>query len=214
MIVTHIQQRFGYQALRRASELMQTRETLSTGMEAVDDLLNGGLLKGATHSLSGQATSGATTLLYRAIASLQAQGAPTVYLDMEDLFDPPNAAAAGVQMDRLLLIRRTPLKRALFLIRCLAQHQLPCLSVVDNPPTLPLAQLKTTLRHAPLTLVCLSPQPLPQMQVALQCQRQSWRLNNQDIIGFDSDLRLIAHPFLPCRQRRMSFALPKEETNV
>ena len=58
MIVTHIQQRFGYQALRRASEPMQVHETLSTGMEAVDGLLDGGLLKGATHSLSGQATSG------------------------------------------------------------------------------------------------------------------------------------------------------------
>lgn len=214
MIVTQIQQRFGYQTLRRASELLQARETLSTGMETVDDLLDGGLLKGVTHSLSGQATSGATTLLYRTIASLQAQGIPVVYLDMEDLFDPPNAAATGVQIDRLLLISRTSLKRALFLIRCLAQHQLPCLLVVDNPPSLPLAQLKATLRHAPLTLVSLSPQPLSQMQVALQCQRQSWQLNNQDIIGFNSDLCLIAHPFLPCRQRRMSFAVPREEIDV
>lgn len=214
MTVTQIQQRFGYQTLRRASELLQARETLSTGMETVDDLLDGGLLKGVTHSLSGQATSGATTLLYRTIASVQSQDIPAVYLDMEDLFDPPNAAATGVQIDRLLLISRTSLKRALFLIRCLAQHQLPCLLVVDNPPTLPLAQLKATLRHTPLTLVSLSPQPLSQMQVALQCQRQSWQLNNQDIIGFNSDLCIIAHPFLPCRQRRMSFAVPREEIDV
>ena len=214
MIVTHIQRRFGYHALRRASELMQAHETLSTGMEAVDGLLDGGLLKGATHSLSGQATSGATTLLYRMIASVQAQGIPAIYLEMGDLFDPPNAAAAGVQIDRLLLISQTSLKRALFLIRFLAQHQLPCLLAVDNPPTLPLAQLKATLRHAPLTLISLSPQPLSQMQVVLQCQRQSWQLDNQDIIGFNSDLCLIAHPFLPCRQRRMSFAVPREETNV
>lgn len=111
MIVTHIQQRFGYQTLRRASELLQVRETLSASMETVDDLLDGGLLKGVTHSLSGQATSGATTLLYRTIASVQAQGIPAVYLDMEDLFDPPNAAATGVQIDRLLLISQTSILR-------------------------------------------------------------------------------------------------------
>ena len=51
--------------------------------------------KGAAHNIAGQPTSGATSLLYGAVASLQAQGAPVVYLDMGRLFDPPNAAAAG-----------------------------------------------------------------------------------------------------------------------
>ena len=45
-LVSGIQQRFGYQTLRRASELMGTRATLSTGMDAVDELLDGGLLQG------------------------------------------------------------------------------------------------------------------------------------------------------------------------
>ena len=213
-LVSGIQQRFGYQTLRRASELMGTRATLSTGMDVVDELLDGGLLQGAAHNIAGRPTSGATSLLYGTVASLQAQGAPVIYVDMGRLFDPPNAAAAGVQIENLLLLSETALKHALFLIRALAQHQLPCLIVLDHPAMLPLAQLKPVLRNAPLTLLALSSQPLEQMQVVLQCRWRDWQLENGDVTGFSSDLHLLAHPFLPMRQRSMRFAIPKEETCV
>ena len=238
LLVTDIQQRFGYQMLRRAAELAPIRETLATGLTAVDELLDGGLLRGATHSISGAPTSGATSLLYQAVASVQAQGIAVVYLDMSGLFDPPNAAAAGIEIERLLLLSGTSLQHTLFLIRTLAQQQLPCLVVIDHPPALPLVQLKAVLRDAPLTLLALSPQLLSpgggefgyraqaklpgsfsperqgvseKMQVALECDRQDWRLEHGDLVGFNSELRLTAHPFLPFRQVRLSFDIPLEE---
>ena len=211
LLVADIQQRFGYQAFCRAAELAPTRETLPTGIRAVDELLDGGLLRGATHCLSGEPTSGATSLLYQAVAGAQAQGLPVVYLDMGRLLDPPNAAAAGVELERLLLLSATPLKQALFLIRSLAQQRLPCLLALDHPAALPLAQLKAILRDAPLTLLALSPMPLPGMQVALECQRQDWRMERGDAVGFVSELRLTAHSFLPFRQVRVSFDIPREE---
>ena len=212
MLVADIQQRFGYQTLRPAAELAPFRETLATGLAAVDQLLDGGLLRGAAHSISGEPTSGATSLLYAAVASAQAQGVPVVYLDLGGLFDPPNAAAAGIDIERLLLLSRTSLKHTLFLIRALAAQQLPGLLVIDHPPALPLAQLKAVLRDAPMTLLALSPQPLAGLQVALACQRADWRRERGDIIGFNSELRLTAHPFLPFRQVRLTFAIPREET--
>ena len=211
LLVADIQQRFGHQALRRAAELVSIRETLSTGIAGADKLLEGGLLRGATHGISGQLTSGATSLLYAAVASAQGQALPIVYLDMGGLFDPPNAAFAGIEIERLLLLSRTSLKHALFLLRALALRQLPCLVVIDQPQVLPLAQLKAILRDAPLTLLALSPQPLPQMQVALGCQRLAWQMERGDVIGFSSELRLTAHPFLPFRQRDVSFVIPQEE---
>ncbi len=214
LLISGIQQRFGYQTMRRASELVQIRATLSTGMAVLDDLLDGGLLQGATHQIIGQPTSGATSLLYRVVANVQGQGLPIIYLDMGHLFDPPNAAAAGVQIERLLLLSGTALEHALFLIRYLAQHQLPCLVVLDQPKALPFAQLKPVLRNAPLTLVVLSARTLGQMQVVLQCRRCDWDLERGDVAGFSSDLRLLAHPFLPFRQCSMSFVIPKEETHV
>ena len=211
LLVADIQQRFGYQTLRPAAELAPPRETLSTGIAAADELLDGGLLRGATHCLSGQPTSGATSLLYSAVASAQAGGLTVVYLDMARLFDPPNAAAAGVEIERVLLLKGASLKPALFLLRSLAQQQLPCLVVVDQPSALPLTQLKAVLRDAPLTLLALAPQPLSAMQVALECRRQDWRLEQGDIIGFNSELRLTAHPFLPYRQVRVTFPIAREE---
>lgn len=240
LLVADIQQRFGYQAFCRAAELAPLRETVPTGMRALDELLDGGLLSGATHCISGEPTSGATSLLYHAVAGAQAQGLPVLYLDMGRLLDPPNAAAAGVALERLLLLSGTPLKQALFLIRSLAQQRLPCLVAVDHPAALPLAQLKAVLRDAPLTLLALSPSSLPgplggsdygyrdrakapasfspgrrglseNMQVALECERQAWRMERGDAVGFISELRLTAHPFLPFRQVRASFDIPREE---
>jgi len=236
MLLTDIQQRFGYQMLRPAAELTPIRETLPTGLTAVDELLDGGLLRGATHCINGRPTSGATSLLYAAVASAQAQGIAVVYLDMGLLFDPPNAAAAGIAIERLLLLSGTSVQRTLFLIRALAQQRLPCLLVIDQPPALPLGQLKAVLRDAPLTLLALSSQLLGgeyaypsqpelgtapsaerqrfsgQMQVMLECERGDWRMERGDLVGFNSELRLTAHPFLPYRQVRLSFDIPPEET--
>lgn len=211
LLVTDIQQRFGYQLLRRATEPTPIPETLSSGLRAVDELLDGGLLRGATHCISGAPTSGATSLLYAAVASAQAQAAPVVYLDLGGFFNPPKAAAAGIAIERLLLFSEISVQPALLLIRYLAQRQLPCLVVVDQPPALPLAQLKTVLRDAPLTLLALSPQPLTQMQVALECERGGWRRERGERVRFNSEVRLTVHPFLPFRQVRLSFDLPRQE---
>lgn len=212
MLVADIQQRFGFQTLRPAAELAPVREMLPTGLRAADELLDGGLLCGAIHCISGEPTSGATSLLYQAVAGAQAQGLPVVYLDMGGRLDPPNAAAAGVELGRLLLLNGVALKHALFLIRYLAQQQLPCLIALDHPAALPLAQLKAILRDAPLTLLTLSPRPLPGMQVTLECQRQDWLMGRRDVTGFISELRLTTHPFLPYRQVRATFDIPREET--
>ena len=211
MLAADMQQRFGYQTLMPAAELRQCYHTISTGLTAVDELLDGGLLRGAAHCLSGQPSSGATSLLYHALASAQTQGIAVVYLDMSRLFDPPNAAAAGVEIERLSLIRGASSKHALFLLRALARQQQPCLVVIDQPNTLPLTQLKSLLRDAPLTLLVLAHQPLRGMQVALSCRRADWRVKRGDIIGFNSQVRLTAHPFLPRRQVRLTFAIAREE---
>ena len=206
-----IERRFGHRALRRAAELARSRATLPTGLPAVDALLDGGLLRGAAHSLSGTPTSGATSLFYAAIASAQGQETPAVYLNMAGLFDPPNAAAAGVRLDSLPVLDADDLAQALFLLRGLAGQALPCLVALDNPQALPLSQLRSALRDAPLTLLALSPAPLAGMQVSLALRRCAWQSARGDVTGFTSRLQLRAHPFLPTRQATVHFAIPREE---
>lgn len=203
--VTKMSQRFDYQTHSPAAVLAPVRETVPTGMRAVDELLDGGLLVGGAHCVSGEPTSGASSLLYRAVASAQAQGIPVLYLDMAGHFDRAKAAAAGVDHERLLLPSESSLKQALLLIRSWARRGLPGLVVYDHPSPLPLARLKASLRNAPFTLLALSPRTLPGMQVSLECQRQEWRMERGRAVGFISEVRLTAHPFLPYRQVRACF---------
>ncbi len=210
-LIADVQHRFGHQALKRASNMIIERETLSTGIATLDAMLEGGLLKGATHSLSGKPTSGATSLVYQIVASIQKQKIPVVYLDMANLFDVPNAVSMGIQTEDLLLAQSVSLKNTLFLIQTLAKHRIPCLLVVDTPDLLPLTQVKSALRKGLITLITLSTKPLLDMQVSLQCQHKSWRFEGEDVVSFTSDVRLCHHPFLSSGQIELSFAVPKED---
>ena len=210
-LVTRLEQRFGYQALRPAAELAPSRAILPTGIASVDALLDGGLLRGSAHSLSGAPTAGATSLFYAAIASAQARDLPVVYLDAAGLFDPPNAAAAGIALERLLLLDARHLPPAWLLLRQLATQALPCLVACDHAQALPLTQLRAALRDAPLTLLALSPRQLHGMPVALSLRRRHWQIARGDVTGFTSELLLRAHPFLPKRQAQIHFSIPREE---
>ena len=209
--VAEMRQHVGYQTISPAAELAPMREPLPTGMRAVDELLDGGLLSGGTHCISGEPTSGATSLFYQAVASVQAQGIPVLYLDMARLLDPPKASAAGIDLGRLQLLSGSPLKQTLLLIGSLARRGLPGLVALDHPAPMLLAQLRASLRQSPLTLLALSPGPLVGMQVSLECQRQDWRVERGSAVGFISELRLTAHPYLPFRQVRACFNIPLEE---
>ena len=55
---------FGYQTFSSTPELTPVREFLPTGVRAADELLDGGLLVGATHCISGEPTSGASEVCY------------------------------------------------------------------------------------------------------------------------------------------------------
>jgi len=204
-------QRFGYQVISPAAVLAPVRETVQTGVRAVDELLDGGLLVGGTHCISGEPSSGARSLLYRAVASAQEQDIPVLYLDMTQLLDRPKAAAAGVELERLLLPSGTSLEQALLLIRSQVRRGLPGLVVFDHPAPMSLARVSASSRDAALTLLALSTATLPGMQVRLECQRQEWRMKRGRAAGFISEVRLTTHPFLPYRQVRACFDSPRGE---
>ena len=211
LLAAELSQLVGCQTLSPAAVLAPIQETLPTGMRAVDELLDGGLLAGRTHCISGEPTSGASGLLYRAVASAQAQGIRVLYLDMAGRFDRPKAAAAGVDLERLLLPSETSLEETLLLSSSEGRQGLPVLVVFDHPGPSPFARLRASLRDAPLTLLALSPGPLPGMQVSLECLRQEWRMERGTAVGFISEVRLTAHPFLPYRQVRACFDMSQGE---
>ncbi len=61
--------------------------------------------RGRITEIHGAASSGRTSLLYSALAQATAEGESCALVDGENMFDPASAAAAGVELHRLLWIR-------------------------------------------------------------------------------------------------------------
>jgi len=81
------------------------RETASTGIPAVDALLDGGLPVGAISELTGPASSGRTSLALAFLARRTREDSVCAWVDAADAFDPESAAASGVALRQLLWVR-------------------------------------------------------------------------------------------------------------
>jgi hypothetical protein len=86
---------------------------LRTGMEAVDALLpSGGFPLGEAVELCGEAASGRTSLALRAVAAAHREERLCAWVDGPRELYPPAAAALGVDLERLLVVRpRAPEQR-------------------------------------------------------------------------------------------------------
>jgi hypothetical protein len=124
---------------------------VSSGIAAMD-ALTGGLPRGCLTEICGSASSGRTTLLLAALAAATRRGECCVIVDASDALDPQSAAAAGVELDRLLWVRcgeSSPQKsleqllRAADLLLESGGFGLIALDFGDLPPQ--------TARHIPLT---------------------------------------------------------------
>jgi hypothetical protein len=80
-------------------------EVCATGIEAVDELLSGGLPVGAINEVIGPMSSGRTSLALTFLAQRTAEGRAVAWVDVCDAFDPESAAANGVSLRQLLWVR-------------------------------------------------------------------------------------------------------------
>ena len=81
------------------------RPVAPTDVAAVDALLEGGLPIGAITELAGPESSGRTSLTLSFLARVTREGMAAAWVDVTDSFDPESAAAAGVDLDRVLWVR-------------------------------------------------------------------------------------------------------------
>jgi hypothetical protein len=78
-----------------------------TGVPSIDAALDGGLARGQLSEIIGSRSSGRTAVLCQALAAATLRGELVAVIDTYDRFDPASAAAAGVDLARLLWIRDT-----------------------------------------------------------------------------------------------------------
>src|SRR5688572_19293695 len=75
------------------------------GVEAIDAVLRGGLPRGQVSEIAGSPSSGRTTLLLQLLAAATRGGEIASLVDTCDRLEVASAAAAGIDLDRLLWIR-------------------------------------------------------------------------------------------------------------
>jgi RecA/RadA recombinase len=86
---------------------------LSTGLAEIDRALGGGFPRGRVSEVVGPACCGRTSLALALLARVTAQGELAVVVDPPDVFDAASAAAAGVDLARVLWVRPPGLGEAL-----------------------------------------------------------------------------------------------------
>jgi recombination protein RecA len=77
----------------------------ATGIEAFDAVLEGGLPLGAITEFAGPECSGRTSIALSFLARMTEAGKVCAWIDVSDALDPASAAAAGVDLERLLWVR-------------------------------------------------------------------------------------------------------------
>jgi len=94
-------------------EVRPAPEMVSSGIAEID-ALTGGLPRGCLTEICGPASSGRTSLLLTVLAAATRRGEVCAVVDASDALDPQSAAAAGVELNRLLWVRcgeNPPLRR-------------------------------------------------------------------------------------------------------
>jgi recombination protein RecA len=81
------------------------RPVAPTGVPSVDVLLDGGLPIGAITEMVGPESSGRTSLALSFVAGITRAGSVGAWVDVSNTLDPESAAAAGVDLERLLWVR-------------------------------------------------------------------------------------------------------------
>jgi hypothetical protein len=108
------------------------RQWLSTGTPALDDQLCGGLPGGAVTEIFGETSPGPWWLALRVLA--QVKNKVCALVEPAGTFFPPGAAWLGVDLRRLLVVRETNRKKALWALDRIARQKnvAACLAAIPH----------------------------------------------------------------------------------
>src|SRR5437763_5719987 len=91
--------------LTRGERVRPDLDYASTGYATLDARLAGGIPRGQVSELVGPRSSGRTALTLQLLAAATNRGELVALVDALDMLDVESAAAAGIDLDRLLWIR-------------------------------------------------------------------------------------------------------------
>lgn len=141
--------------LRRASDMLLSRRRtpssrpLSTDIPGLDTLLGGGLARGSLTELIGRSSSGRFATLLATLQQITSSGEPAALIDQGAHLDPQSAAAAGIDLERLLWVCPQRLPDTLAAAELLVATGFPLVTIdLGLPPVKGRAPLAAWLRLA------------------------------------------------------------------
>jgi RecA/RadA recombinase len=88
----------------RGRELTRKERRLASGIDPVDRLIGGGIVRGRISEIIGNPGAGKTSLAAAFAASVTARGEVAAWIDAGGGFDPASIATAGVDLARMLWV--------------------------------------------------------------------------------------------------------------
>jgi hypothetical protein len=174
-------------------------EIVPTGFVRLDALLGtGGLPRGVSASFRGARSSGKTALALHCLAQAQARGGIVAFLDLCRIFDPLEAAARGVDLRWLLVLRPADIDEGWALSAALVAGRQIDLLVVDLPAQLrashesPLRRLAAHARRSAVRMIVLEPTSIAPpvhgalaeaVALRLELEQRAWLRAGRDIVG-------------------------------
>ncbi len=129
--------------IRTARELAEERRRapeearIAGAAEGFDRLLEGGLERGAMVEVIGRRSSGRFSLVLTVLAAATGAGEAAALVDLGDALDPRHAAAAGVELERLLWVRPRRLKEMLASVEVILSSGIPLVVLDLGMPPVP-----------------------------------------------------------------------------
>lgn len=208
-VVATVRRRFGPQAIQWADQLVASPRpsTVSSGVAALDTVLpGGGIPRGRLTTISGVPGSGRRSLVIRILTMVQASGRTVAWLDMAGTFAPELAAASGLDLHRLVLLRPPESRTAAIITATvLARSALGALVLADLtvPPALATwlhRRLHRTLPSAGCVLLALpsAPRIPPALDLRdrlhLHLEHTRWLYHGAMIVGGWSRATILLPP--------------------
>ncbi len=176
-------------------------EVCPTGVAEVDAMADG-LPQGCLTEIYGPASSGRTSLMLAAMAQSTARQNVCALVDSSDAFDPVSAAAAGVRLERLLLVRcggraEHALKAADLLVQG-GGFGMVVMDLADTPlvsarriSMTSWFRLRRAVEHTPTVLLVVEQQPLAKTCASLALEMRRERAAWSGAPGAPSCARLL-----------------------
>jgi RecA/RadA recombinase len=163
--IARVEGRFGTHALApgAVTERWADERRIQTGSSL--DTLTPGLASGAPLAIVGTGSTGKVALAHRAAAGAQRDGGTVLWVDPSATFDPLAAARAGVDLERVFVVRARTRDDVLLAAGAALRSDGFRLAVVDTGPQLApstvariddLAPLLPIVRSSPAALLVIS----------------------------------------------------------